>query len=63
MAEEARVSIRNARRDVNAKIERDEELPEDQQTREKKSIQKITDSYVDRIDEMLKSKTAEVMEI
>ena len=63
MAEEARVSIRNVRRDVNAKIERDEELPEDQQTREKKSVQKLTDSYVEKIDELLKTKTSEVMEI
>lgn len=63
MAEESRVAIRNVRRDANGKIERDEELPEDQQTREKKAIQKLTDTYVAKVDELLKSKTAEVMEI
>lgn len=63
LAEEARVSIRNARRDANGKIERDEELPEDEQSREKKAIQKLTDSYVAEIEDLLKNKTAEVMEI
>ena len=63
LAEEARVAIRNVRRDRNGKIERDEELSEDEQTREKKAIQKLTDTYVAKVDELLKAKTAEVMEI
>ena len=63
IAEEARVSVRNVRRDVNGKIERDEELSDDEQSREKKAVQKITDSYVAKIEEMLKTKSAEVMEI
>ena len=50
LAEESRVAIRNVRRDVNGKIERDEELPEDQQSREKKAVQKLTDSYVAKVD-------------
>ena len=63
LAEEARVSVRNVRRDVNRKIERDEELSDDEQSREKKAVQKITDAYVAKIEDMLKSKSAEVMEI
>ncbi len=63
IAEEARVSVRNVRRDVNGKIERDEELSDDEQSREKKAVQKINDSYVAKIEEMLKTKSAEVMEI
>ena len=63
LAEEARVSVRNVRRDVNGKIERDEELSDDEQSREKKAVQKITDSYVAKIEELLKTKSAEVMEI
>lgn len=63
IAEEARVSVRNVRRDVNGKIERDEALSDDEQSREKKAVQKITDSYVAKIDELLKTKSAEVMEI
>ena len=63
LAEEARVSVRNVRRDVNGKIERNEELSDDEQSREKKAVQKVTDSYVAKIDELLKAKSAEVMEI
>lgn len=63
LAEEARVGIRNVRRDCNARIDRDEELSEDERAREKKAVQKITDTYVGKVDELLKTKTAEVMEI
>lgn len=63
LAEEARISIRNARKDANRAIDRDEELSEDQQTVEKKRIQKLTDKYVKIIDDRLKAKTEEVMSI
>ncbi|EHF01783.1 ribosome recycling factor [Olsenella sp. oral taxon 809 str. F0356] len=62
-AEEAKIAIRNVRRDANTRAERDEELSEDDVAREKKSIQKVTDCFVEKVEEMLKSKTAEVMEI
>ncbi|WP_321972700.1 ribosome recycling factor [Paratractidigestivibacter sp.] len=63
LAEEARVAIRNVRRDANGKIDRDEELAEDDASREKKAVQKLTDSYVAKVEDMLKTKTAEIMEI
>ena len=63
LAEDARVAVRNVRRDANGKIERDEELPEDAQTREKKAVQKLTDGYIAQIEDLLKTKTAEIMEI
>ncbi len=63
LAEQARVSIRNIRRDFNNKIERDEELSEDDVRREQAKVQKHTDAYIKKIDEMLKAKEAEVMEI
>lgn len=62
-AEECRISIRNARKDANRAIDRDEELSEDMQNSEKKKVQKLTDTYVGMVDDMLKQKTAEVMEI
>ena len=62
-AEDAKVAIRNARRDANNKADRDEELTEDEVVREKKEIQKLTDEYVAKVEELLKNKTAEVMEI
>lgn len=63
IAEEARVAVRNVRRDVNGKIERDEELSEDDQKREKNGIQKLTDTYIAQIETLLKTKTSEIMEI
>ena len=63
IAEQARVSIRNIRRDVNGKLERDEELSEDEVRREQAKVQKHTDAYIKKIDELLKAKEAEVMEI
>lgn len=63
VAEESRVAIRNVRRDANNKIDRDEEYSEDDTRREQAAIQKLTDSYIGKVDELLKQKEAEVMEI
>ncbi len=63
LAEECRISIRNARKDANHAIDKDEELSEDQQNNEKKRVQKLTDKYVKVVDERLKAKTEEVMSI
>ena len=38
-------------------------LAEDAQTREKKAVQKLTDGYIAQIEDLLKTKTAEIMEI
>lgn len=62
-AEECKVAIRNVRRDANEKAEKSDEYSEDDVKREKKAIQKLTDTYIDKVDSMLKTKTAEVMEI
>lgn len=63
IAEQARVAIRNIRRDFNNKIERDEELTEDEVRRGQGKVQKYTDEYIAKIDELFKSKESEVMEI
>ena len=63
IAEQARVAIRNIRRDFNNKIERDEELTEDDVRREQAKVQKYTDEYIAKIDELFKTKESEVMEI
>lgn len=63
VAEQARVAIRNIRRDYNNKLDRDEGLTEDDVRREQAKIQGHTDDYIKKIDEMLKVKEAEVMEI
>ena len=55
--------MRNVRREANNKLERDEELSEDDVRREQAKIQKLTDEYVAKVEEVLKAKEAEVMEI
>ena len=62
-AEEARVAVRNARRDANTAIEKADNLPEDESKRAEAEIQKMTDRFVAEVDEVLKKKEAEVMEI
>lgn len=63
MAEECRISIRNARKDANRNIDREDEYSEDQKTVEKKRVQKLTDKYVGVVENELKKKTEEVMSI
>ena len=65
-AEEARVAVRNIRRDELHQIHQQEkagELPEDQARRASDQLQKVTDSQVARIDAVASRKEAEVMEV
>ena len=60
------VAVRNARRDANTAIEKavkNDNLPEDESKRAEAEIQKMTDRFVAEVDEVLKKKEAEVMEI
>ncbi|PLX85086.1 MAG: ribosome recycling factor [Desulfuromonas sp.] len=66
MGEEAKVAIRNSRRDANEglkKLEKEKEISEDEQKRGEKEIQDLTDKYVKKIDEVVAAKENEVMEI
>ncbi|MDD3427387.1 MAG: ribosome recycling factor [Caldisericia bacterium] len=66
IAEEARISIRNIRRDVNDKIkklEKDKKISEDEMYRSEEEIQKLTDNFIKQIDEELKRKEQEIREI
>ena len=65
-AEEAKVAIRNVRRDANEgfkKLEKSSEITEDELHRYGDEIQKLTDSQILRIDEIAKDKENEIMEI
>lgn len=65
-AEEARVSLRNIRRDSNdelKKLEKEKHLSEDDAKKQHDEIQKITDSYVKKADELLEHKEKEIMEV
>lgn len=63
MAEKARVSVRNIRREMNEKIKRNKELSEDDQKHETQEIQKITDKVIGQIDSLLSDKEKEILEI
>lgn len=66
MSEEAKVAVRQARKDANDDIKRRQkegELSEDGARREQDEVQKLTDRFVQQIDDLLKHKEAEVMEV
>lgn len=66
LAEEARVAIRNTRRDANTAIDKagkNDAMPEDDQRRLENEVQKLTDNYIAEIDKVYKKKEAELMEI
>nr|WP_027873610.1 ribosome recycling factor [Spongiibacter marinus] len=65
-AERARVSVRNARRDVLADIKellKEKEISEDEERRAQDDVQKITDKYVAEVDKALAAKESDLMEI
>lgn len=66
IAERARVSVRNARRDANDEIKKtvqSESLPEDSRFESEDEIQKLTDKFTGLIDELLEVKEAEIMTV
>jgi ribosome recycling factor len=66
LAEEARVAVRHARKEANDEVkhrQKDEGLSEDDIRREQGEVQKLTDQYIAKVEEMLKHKEAEVMEV
>ena len=65
-AEEAKIAIRNIRRDVNEtlkKSKKDKEISEDDMFRLQEEAQKTTDGFIGQIDEILRGKEKEVMEV
>ncbi|WP_443089765.1 ribosome recycling factor [Virgibacillus sp. MG-45] len=65
-AEEARVQIRNIRRDANdrlKKLEKDSEITEDELRQSQDDVQKETDNFTGKIDQLAKTKENEIMEV
>ena len=65
-AEEARVAVRNIRRDDMERLrhlEHESELSEDQAQRAHAQLQKVTDRFVEQIDEVARRKEAELLEL
>jgi ribosome recycling factor len=66
LAEEGRVAIRHARQEANKDIKKKQsshEISEDDAHRQMEQVQKLTDEYIAKIDQLLKGKEQEVMEV
>ncbi len=66
MAEDARISVRSARRDANENLkmlEKEKEITADEQKRGEKDVQLLTDEFISTIEVVLQTKERELMEV
>lgn len=66
MSEDCKVGIRNHRRDSNDMFkagQKDGDIPEDDAKRGQDQVQELTDDYIKQIDDILKTKEEEIMEV
>jgi len=66
MGEDAKVGIRNVRREANdtlKKLEKDKDITEDDLKRGEKEIQDVTDEFVSRVDKVIEEKEKDLMEL
>ena len=66
MAEDVRISIRNARREaleLLKELEKEHEISEDDMHKHQKNIQQVTDEYIEKVDQIAAKKDKEVMEV
>lgn len=65
-AENARVAVRNIRRDANNEVKKllkDKKITEDDERKAQDTIQKLTDKYIGEIDKLLEKKEKDLMEV
>jgi len=65
-AENARVAVRNVRRDANGDLktlEKEKEISKDELRKSEESVQKLTDSAIANVDSVLEKKEADLMEV
>jgi ribosome recycling factor len=65
-AENARVAVRNIRRDANTHLKdllKQKKVPEDEERRAQEDIQKLTDRYIAEVDKLLHQKEADLMAV
>lgn len=65
-SEQARIAIRNIRRDAMGQLKdlvKEKEITEDDEHRAMEDIQKLTDRHIARVEELLEAKEAELMEV
>lgn len=63
LAEEGRVVIRHVRTDTRDRIKKVEGVSDDEKTRAEKDLQKLHDDHIAKIEQLLKAKEAEIMEV
>ncbi|MDY6910266.1 MAG: ribosome recycling factor [Thermodesulfobacteriota bacterium] len=66
MAEEAKVAVRNVRRDANEMIKdlkKEKEISEDDAFKAQEEVQKITDDFIKKVDELSAAKEKEILEV
>ena len=66
MGEEAKIAVRNTRRDANdsyKKLKKDSKIAEDEWKKAEDQMQKITDKYIKEIDTIIEAKEKEIMEV
>jgi ribosome recycling factor len=64
--EQSRVAVRNIRRDGNdelKKLLKDAKLTEDEESKDSEELQKLTDSYIGKVNQVLEEKDKEIMEV
>ncbi|NLP18305.1 MAG: ribosome recycling factor [Firmicutes bacterium] len=64
--EEAKIAVRNLRREANDRLknmERNGDISQDRQYREQERIQKLTDTYIEKLEGVLATKEEEIMEV
>ena len=62
-AEEAKVLVRNQRRDANDALKKDKSIPEDESKAALEDTQKLTDNYIEKIDDIAAKKEKDIMTI
>ena len=63
MGEDAKIIVRNARRDGNDSVKKNNELTEDGKHDAEDKIQKLTDENVKKVDSVIAEKTKEIMSV
>lgn len=62
-SEEARIGVRNARREANDELKKIDDLNEDQLKDAEEEVQKLTDQYVAKVDSMVEQKEKDIMTV
>ena len=63
MAEEAKIAVRNVRRDYNDQIKKDKTIPEDTQKDMLDEVQELTDKYIKKVEDVCAKKSRDLMKL